>query len=213
MHQILIDGAGGAVNPPTLLTLLTLPTLLTALTLLAPASPAPPTLLTLLTLWSFRNFRSFKSFGRFRSFRGFRGFKSLRSFRSFSGAAVPADPRVMSYGDQKEASPSLGGCDQRKCLHFRGLLGGPAEGCSTRIRMKPRLPRGLRTAKLSPFSWSPGRHSRVTSYGDQNEASPSLGGLRSAKLSPLSWAPGRHSRVTSYGDQNEASPPLEGCDL
>ena len=41
----------------------------------------------------------------------------------------------------EEASPSLGGCDLRNCRHFRGLLGGPAEGrlTGTRIEASPSL--------------------------------------------------------------------------
>ena len=38
----------------------------------------------------------------------------------------------------KEASPSPGGSDLRNCRHCRGLLGGPAEGCPTRITTRPR---------------------------------------------------------------------------
>ena len=101
--------------------------------------------------------------------------------------------------------------------------------------MRPRRPWGLRTAKLSPRSWAPGkpkgmgldayrkglraaklskvsvapgRPSRVVPHADQNEASPSLTGLRTAKLSPRSWASGRSSGVTPYADQNESSPSL-----
>ena len=36
-------------------------------------------------------------------------------------------------------------------------------------------PLGLRTARLSPLSWAPGRPNGVVSYADRNEASPSLG--------------------------------------
>ena len=42
-------------------------------------------------------------------------------------------------------------------------------------RMRPRRPWGLRTAKLSPVSWAPGRPGGVVSYAHENEASPSLG--------------------------------------
>ena len=36
--------------------------------------------------------------------------------------------------------------------------------------------KGLRTAKLSPRSWAPGRSGGVVPHADQNETSPSLGG-------------------------------------
>ena len=36
-------------------------------------------------------------------------------------------------------------------------------------------PTGLRTGKLPPRSWAPGRPSGVMPYANQNEASPSLG--------------------------------------
>ena len=49
------------------------------------------------------------------------------------------------------------------------------ERCHTRIRMRPRRPWGLRTAKLPPRSWAPGRSNGAVSYANQNEASPSLG--------------------------------------
>ena len=45
------------------------------------------------------------------------------------------------------------GCELRNCRHFRVILGGPAQWCHTQIRMRPRRPWGLRTAKLSPVSW------------------------------------------------------------
>eukprot|EP00959_Pyramimonas_sp_CCMP1952_P378241 7923403-Pyramimonas_sp.AAC.1 len=50
--------------------------------------------------------------------------------------------------------------DLRKCRHFRGLLGGPAEVRPTQITTIARGPqRGLRSAKLSTLSWAPGRPS------------------------------------------------------
>ena len=65
---------------------------------------------------------------------------------------VPGKPSgAVSCADQNEASPSLGGCELPNCRHVRGLLGGPTEPCHTQIRMKPRRPWGLRTAKMSPF--------------------------------------------------------------
>eukprot|EP00959_Pyramimonas_sp_CCMP1952_P422035 8841016-Pyramimonas_sp.AAC.1 len=44
--------------------------------------------------------------------------------------------------------------------------------------MRPRRPWGLRTARLLPRSWVPGRPSGVMPYADQNEASPSLGAAK-----------------------------------
>ena len=105
--------------------------------------------------------------------------------------------------------------------------------------MRSRRPRGLRTAKL-PLSPVPGRPSGVTSYADQNEASPSLGaakcetaatfagsweewcqtqarmqprrpsGLRIAKLLP-SGLLRRPSGMVSHAVQNEASPSLRAA--
>ena len=71
--------------------------------------------------------------------------------------------------------PVPGGCELRNCRHFWVVLGGPAQWCHTQIRMRPRRPWGLRTARLSPCSWAPGRPSGVMPYANQNEASPSLG--------------------------------------
>ena len=80
--------------------------------------------------------------------------------------------------------------------------------------------------KLSPRSWAAGGASGVTSYADQNEASPPLGAANSEtvatvacfwlaqrrdvlrrnwKLSPRAHASGRASGVAPYADQNESS--------
>ena len=78
------------------------------------------------------------------------------------------------HADQNETLPSLGGCELRNVRHFRGLQAGPAEGPHTQIRMKPRRPWGLRTAKMWPPSFAFGLPSGVMSYADQKEASASL---------------------------------------
>ena len=52
----------------------------------------------------------------------------LRSAKLSQLSWAPGRPSgVVSYADDHETSPSLGGCDLRNCRHFRGLLGGPAE--------------------------------------------------------------------------------------
>ena len=68
--------------------------------------------------------------------------------------------------------------------------------------------KGLRTAKLSPRSWAPGRSGDVVSYTQIRLRPRRPWGLRTARLSPLSWAAGGYGGVTSYADQNEASPSL-----
>eukprot|EP00959_Pyramimonas_sp_CCMP1952_P191808 4010831-Pyramimonas_sp.AAC.1 len=54
---------------------------------------------------------------------------------------------------------SLGGCDLRSCRHSRGPLGGPAEVRLTHHYETSPFLGGLRSAKLSPLSWAPGRPS------------------------------------------------------
>ena len=71
--------------------------------------------------------------------------------------------------------------------------------------MRLRRPWGLRTAKQTPLSGTPGR-SGGTRRPESGLTSP--GGLRSAKASPLSWASGGPSGIVSYANQNEASPSL-----
>ena len=104
-----------------------------------------------------------------------------------------------------------GGRELRNCRHVRGPLGGPAEWCHTQIRIQPRRPWGLRTAKLSPISVASGRPNGVGPHADQNEASPARKGLRTAKVSLRSWAPGRSGGVVLHADQNETSTSLGGC--
>ena len=105
--------------------------------------------------------------------------------------------------------PVPGGCELRNCRWFRWLLGGPAEWCHTQIRMRPRRPRGPRTAKPSPRSWAPGGSSGVVPYAYRHEASPSLGAAKSEAVATFggSWRP---SGVMPRPDQIEASPSLKG---
>ena len=85
--------------------------------------------------------------------------------------------RGVSHGDPRKPRRLWGVGDLRNCRHFRGLLGGPAEGCLTETTVRPRRPwgGGLRSATLSPRSWAPGRSSGGVSYADHFETSPSPG--------------------------------------
>ena len=103
--------------------------------------------------------------------------------------------------------PVPGGCELRNCRHFWVVLGGPAQWCHTQIRMRPRRPWGLRTAKLSPVSWLGGPADCCHTQTTVKPRRP--WGLRIAKPSPLSWAPGGPSGMVSYADQSEASPSLK----
>ena len=103
--------------------------------------------------------------------------------------------------------PVPAGCELRNCHHFRVVLGGPAQWCHTQIRMRPRRPWGLRTAKLSPVSWLGGPADCCHTQTTVKPRRP--WGLRIAKPSPLSWAPGGPSGMVSYADQSEASPSLK----
>ena len=75
----------------------------------------------------------------------------------------------MRPSGQKEAALSLGAANCETAATFDGFW----EHMQTRKR--PPRPWGLRTERLSPRSWAPGRPSGVMPYANQNEASPSLG--------------------------------------
>ena len=102
--------------------------------------------------------------------------------------------------------PAPGSCKLRNCHHFRVVLGGPAQWCHTQTRMRPRRPRGLRTAKLSPVSWLGGPADCCHTQTTMKPRRP--WGLRIAKPSPLPWAPGGPNGMVSYSDQSEASPSV-----
>ena len=107
-------------------------------------------------------------------------------------------------------APSLGCCQLRNCRHFRGPLGGPAEGCPTGITVRPRRPLGAAIcASVATFvgSWEAQRSARDTQIAPRPRGS--RGGLRTAQLSPLSLAPGRPSGK-SYAGHNYSSPPPGG---
>ena len=93
--------------------------------------------------------------------------------------------------------PVPGGCELRNCRHFRVVLGGPAQWCHTQIRMRPRRPWGLRTAKLSPLSRAPGRPSGLLPHADHNEASPSLGAANCETVATFvgSWGAQRNGVI------------------
>ena len=69
------------------------------------------------------------------------------------------------------------------------------ERCHTRIRMRPRRPWGLRTARLSPRSWAPGKPKGAGLDADQNEASPALGAANCKTVDTFACFRGAHWRA------------------
>ena len=96
---------------------------------------------------------------------------------------------MVPYLGRNAASPSLRAANCQTDATFVGLVGAPAEWCHTQNAMRPRRPWGLRNAKLSPLSSSPGRPSVVVSCADQYEALPRLGAANSKTVATFggSW--------------------------
>ena len=107
--------------------------------------------------------------------------------------------------DSDHTSPSLVGCDQRNCRHFRGLLGGPAEWGPPQNQIRPYQPWGAAICEaVGTFEGCWGaQHSEVIRGLRLDLTIP--GRLRSAKLSPLSRAAGGSSGVTCYADSSSTS--------
>ena len=83
---------------------------------------------------------------------------------------------MVSYAHQSETSPSLGVAFRETVATFVGSWEVQRSGVLRISEWDLAVPGGLRSAKLRPLSWAPGRSSALVSYAHQNETSPSLGG-------------------------------------
>ena len=105
-------------------------------------------------------------------------------------SGAPGRPNAAAAdANQKEASPALEAANCETVATFVGSWDVQrSEWCLTRIQTRPRGSLGgVRSAKLSPFSWAPGKSSRGASYADDHETSPSLGGAISATVATFAF--------------------------